>query len=174
MTGLSPNSRSAADDVVALGRLNSAYADVITRRAFDELRDLMLPGCSVRLDLVSAPERVLEGPDGLTEMLLEAMKRFDHFTFVIRNSVVDIEGDAAMGRMFISEIRHNTASGRWEETHGVYEDDYVRTDGRWWFAERHYRSLARTGSGGVVLGLPDQFREINLVPHADTSGSVEG
>ena len=33
---------SLTDDVVAIGRLNAAYADVITRRAFVELGDLML------------------------------------------------------------------------------------------------------------------------------------
>ena len=151
---------SLTDDVVAIGRLNAAYADVITRRAFAELGDLMLPGCSVRLDLVSGPARTLAGPDALADMLRSAMERFDHFMFVIRNSVVDVDSGAglATGRMFISEIRHDRSAEAWEETHGMYEDDYLRVDGRWWFAERHYRSLARNASASVVLGLPDRLR----------------
>ena len=155
---------SLTDDVVAIGRLNAAYADVITRRAFVELGDLMLPGCSVHLDLVSAPARTLAGPEALAGMLRSAMDRFDHFMLVIRNSVVETDVDEcgvverATGRMFISEIRHDRSTGAWEETHGMYEDDYLRVDGRWWFAERHYRSLARNANGAVVLGLPERFR----------------
>ena len=151
---------SPSDDVVAIGRLNAAYADVITRRAFAELSDLLLPSCGVHLDLVSAPARHLVGPDALADMLRSAMERFDHFMFVIRNSVVDVDVVAglATGRMFISEIRHDRAADVWEETHGMYEDDYQLVEGRWWFAERHYRSLARNASPSVVLGLPDTLR----------------
>ena len=151
---------SLTDDVVAIGRLNAAYADVITRRAFVELGDLMLPGCSVHLDLVSAPARTLAGPEALAGMLRSAMDRFDHFMFVIRNSVVDVDVAAglAVGRMFMSEIRHDRSVEVWEETHGMYEDDYLRVDGRWWFAERHYRSLARNAPESVVFGLPATLR----------------
>ena len=159
-------SDSMTDDVVALGRLNSAYADVITRRAFEELGELMLPTCVVHLDLVSAPARDLTGPEAVAEMLGPAMARFDHFLFAIRHSVVQRgdeqdgggDPDRAVGRMFISEIRHDLASDTWEETHGLYEDDYRRVDGRWWFAERHYRSMARNAADSVVLGLPDRMR----------------
>ncbi|MBK7321903.1 MAG: nuclear transport factor 2 family protein [Candidatus Microthrix sp.] len=156
--------RSTTDDVVALGQLNAAYADVITRRAFNELGELLLPDCVVHLDLVSAPARDLVGPEALAGMLRSALERFDHFMLVIRNSVVEADVDEcgvverATGRMFISEIRHDRSTGAWEETHGMYEDDYLRVDGRWWFAERHYRSLARNANGAVVLGLPERFR----------------
>ncbi|MBK7018646.1 nuclear transport factor 2 family protein [Candidatus Neomicrothrix sp.] len=151
---------SLTDDVVAIGRLNAAYADVITRRALTELTDLMLPDCGIHLDLVSAPVRTLVGPVALAGMLAGAMERFDHFTFVIRNSVVDVDAEAgvATGRMFISEIRHDRATNEWEETHGMYEDDLRRVEGRWWFAQRHYRSLARNAAEPVVLGLPATLR----------------
>ena len=151
---------SLTDDVVAIGRLNAAYADVITRRAFAELGELMLPGCSVSLDLVSAPVRELAGPEVLAGMLRSALERFDHFMFVIRNSVVDVDVAAglAAGRTFISEIRHDRSADVWEETHGMYEDDYLRVDGRWWFTERHYRSLARNAPESVVFGLPATLR----------------
>ena len=80
--------------------------------------------------------------------------------FVIRNSVVDVDVAAglAAGRTFISEIRHDRSADVWEETHGMYEDDYLRVDGRWWFTERHYRSLARNAPESVVFGLPATLR----------------
>ena len=52
------------------------------------------------------------------------------------------------------EVRHDEASDTWQNAHGVYQDRYRHLEGRWWFDERRYRSLARTGPGGQVLGLP--------------------
>jgi hypothetical protein len=144
------------DHVVALWRLQARYADIITRRAWSELHDVFLPETTVHLDTVTAPQRVLVGPDALGEFVAAAIERYDHFTFVILNTVVEVDAAAsARGRIFMCEIRHDTASDSWQNAHGVYQDRYVHVDDRWWFAERHYRSMARTGAGGVVLGLPD-------------------
>ena len=52
------------DDVVALGRLQTRYADVISRRAFPELIDLFRPDAVVTIDTVTRPERRIVGPDG--------------------------------------------------------------------------------------------------------------
>jgi hypothetical protein len=151
---------SETDDVVALWRLQSRYADVITRRAWDELPELFLPDATVHIDTVTAPPRTIVGPDDFGAFVAGAIARYDHFTFVILNTVVEVDagdGDAARGRIFMCEVRHDAASDTWPNAHGVYEDDYRRVDGRWWFAARRYRSMARTGSEGVVLGLPDSF-----------------
>ena len=151
---------SETDDVVALWRLQSRYADVITRRAWDELPELFGARTTVYLDTVTAPPRTLVGPSEFSEVISAAMARFDHFTFVILNSVVDLDeidatGDTgARGRIFMCEVRHEPDRDAWSTAHGVYQDRYVRIDGRWWFAERHYRSMARTGPDEVILGIP--------------------
>ena len=145
------------DEVVALQRLQAAYADLVSRRAWSELHDLFLPDTAVHLDLVTSPAMTIVGPGDLGDFVDRSIERFDHFTFVILNSVVDVDVAAgeATGRIFMCEVRHDTASDSWQNAHGLYHDRYRRADGRWWFAERRYRSLARTGPGGVVLGLPD-------------------
>ena len=151
-------SSSLTDDVVALGRLQSAYADVVNRRAWEELSPLFRPDCNIHLDLVTSPPRMIAGPDELRSFVAAAVGRFDHFTFVILNSVVDVDRDTATGRIFMCEVRHDAASDSWQNAHGLYRDRYVRiVDGQWQFAERRYRSLARTGPGGGVLGLPDDL-----------------
>ena len=43
--------------MVALGRLQARYADVVTRRAFAELVDLFRPDATVTIDTVTRPER---------------------------------------------------------------------------------------------------------------------
>lgn len=146
------------DDVVALWRLQSRYADIITRRAWPELHEVFRPDTTVHLDLVSAPPRTIVGPDALGTFVGDAIERYDQFNFVILNTVVEVDPpDRARGRMFMCEVRHETASDSWPTSFGVYQDQFARIDGRWWFAERHYRSLARAGPGGEILGMPDKL-----------------
>jgi hypothetical protein len=149
------------EDVVALWRLQARYADIVTRRAWPELVELFRPHTSVEIDTVTTPVRTTTGPADFGACVDQAIARFDHFTFVILNSVVELDdapdGEAptgARGRIFMCELRHDAASGTWQDAHGVYQDRYERHDGRWWFGQRRYRSLARTGPAGQVLGLP--------------------
>lgn len=150
------------DHVVALWRLQSRYADVVTRRAWPELHDLFLPDTTVHIDTVTGPEREVVGPEAFGAFVAKAIERYDHFAFVILNTVVDVDEAAgsATGRIFMCEVRHDTASDTWQNAHGVYRDRYVLDGGGgtgWRFAERHYRSMARTGPAGLVLGLPPGF-----------------
>lgn len=147
---------SETDDVVALWRLQSRYADVISRRAWPELHELFLPDTTVAIDTVTSPPRSITGPDAFGSFVAASIERFDHFAFVILNTVVELDGpDDGRGRIFMCEIRHDQASDTWQNAHGLYEDRYRRVEGRWRFAHRQYRSLARTGPGGIVLGLPE-------------------
>ena len=143
------------DDVVALWRLQARYADVITRRAWPELHDLFLADTAVHIDTVSAPLRTVVGPEAFGAFVAGAIARFDHFAFVILNTVVEVTStEEARGRIFMCEVRHDAASDTWPNAHGVYEDRYVRRADRWWIAERHYRSMARTGAATEIVGLP--------------------
>jgi SnoaL-like domain len=143
------------DAVVDLWRLQSRYADIITRCAWPELREVFRPDTTVHVDTVTAAPRTMVGPDELGNFVAAAIERYDSFNFVILNAVVDVDApDRAHGRMFICEIRHDRESDTWPNSFGVYEDQYVKADGRWWFAERHYRSIARAGPDNQILGLP--------------------
>jgi hypothetical protein len=153
------------DDVVALWRLQSQYADIITRRAWPELGEVFLPDTTVHLDTVTSPQRDIVGPEELGRFVGDAIERYDHFNFVILNTVVELDAaEWAHGRIFMCEIRHDRATDTWPNAFGVYEDDYAKIDGRWWFAERHYRSMARSGPSGQILGLPPDFRTVRSHP----------
>jgi hypothetical protein len=143
-------------DVVALWRLQSTYADIVTRRAWPELVTVFLPAATVEVDTVTAELRHFTGPQEFADFVGPATDRFDHFEFVILNTVVDIDGpDSARGRIFMCEIRHETVANEWNTAYGLYQDRYQRVDGTWWFADRRYRSLARTGINTGVFGIPD-------------------
>ena len=147
--------RTDTDDVVAIWRLQSAYADIVNRREWAELRGIFVADATVYLDTVTAEPFTLVGPDAVGGFIGPSIEKFDHFSFVILNTVVDVDDDtSATGRIFMMEVRHETATNTWPNALGVYEDRYVKRDGRWWIASRRYRSLARQGPDGVVLPPP--------------------
>jgi hypothetical protein len=129
---------------LAITRLQAAYADVVTRRAWPELEPLFVPDAPIHVDTVSAPVIELVGAKGLGEFVAGAIERFEFFEFVILNTVLDIRDDTnATGRMYMVELRQEHTTGEWSNAFGLYRDLYTFVDGRWRFAERHYQSLAR-------------------------------
>lgn len=137
---------------LAITRLQAAYADVVTRRAWPELEPLFVEGAPVHVDTVTNPVRTFHGAAEIGAFIDGAIAGFELFEFVILNTVVDVAPDCrtATGRLYMVELRQDRASGRWTNAFGLYRDDYVRgDDGRWRFAERRYQSLARTGRAEV-------------------------
>lgn len=140
-------------DWVAITRLQQRYADVANRRAWSELHDLFLPEAVVHLDLVTREPFDLAGPGALGEFIGGSLERFEFFEFVILNTVIDIDGDAATARMFMSELRRDVGTHHPSQIFGLYRDRYVRAPDGWRFAERHYRSIARSDEP-EVFALP--------------------
>jgi SnoaL-like domain len=141
-------------DVVALWRLQATYADIVTRRAWPELDTVFLPDVRIEVDTVSAAALHFVGPAQFIDFVGPATDRFDHFEFVILNTVVEVSGDTARGRIFMCEIRHSQTDDEWSTAYGLYQDRYRRLDSTWWIADRHYRSLARTGVNQGFFGIP--------------------
>jgi len=140
-------------DYVAICRLQSAYADSVTRRAWSELDDLFLPSATVTVDTVTSTPIELVGPGAVGEFISGAVERFEFFELVILNTTVDVhhggDPDTARARQFTCELRKDRSNGRLTNAFGVYHDEYSRIDARWWFARRRYQSLARTGRAEI-------------------------
>ncbi len=133
---------------IAITRLQAEYADVVTRRAWDEVDELFTAESKVYLNLVTAPPLEYSGRGGIGPFIATSIERFEYFQFIIRNATVKVaDENNATGRMYMSELRQDAASGGWSTIYGIYHDTYRRDsgDGKWRFAERQYQSLARTG-----------------------------
>ncbi len=140
--------------VLAIQRLQAAYGDAVTRRAWAEVAALFEPDAVVHIDTRTRPPFDVAGPEALVTFVERSLEAFAFFEFAIMNSVVDLDGDgAATGRVYICELRcdHEAA---WTEAHGIYEDRYRRHDGGWRIAGRRYSSLARVGPTVEAFGLP--------------------
>ncbi len=130
---------------VAIQRLLGHYADVVNRRAFEELDELFLPDCEITVDTRRGAPHVATGPAGFAAFVGPAMERFDFFEFVILSTRTWIEDvDEASGRLYMCELRQDRETGRRSQAFGVYHDRFRRVDGRWRFAARRYHTLGRT------------------------------
>ncbi len=147
-------------DYVAITRLQASYADVVNRRAWTELRELFVVDAEVTVDTVTNQPFELHGPDAVGSFIGTAIERFSFFEFVILNTrvVVGVDGDRdrAAARVFMCELRQDADNGHSSQAFGVYHDQYVRRDARWWFSRRNYQSLARTGRNDV-FAFPTEF-----------------
>jgi len=145
-------------DYVALRRLQNAYADIVTRREWAELEDIFLPDVRLTLDRRTLEPLVLEGPRPIGEFIGAAIAGLDFFEFVVLNTRIHLrhngDDDRAVARMYMNELRHDRASGQWTTVYGVYHDVHRRVGGRWWFAERRYHTLARTGHALDTFAFP--------------------
>lgn len=144
-------------DYIAIRRLQDAYADIVSRRAWTELREIFVDDIEVSVDRRSGEPLVFVGPDEIGGFIARQIDHMDFFEFVILNTRVfqNVGGDPdhAIARMYINELRHEY--GRFTHAYGLYRDDYRRLDGRWWFTRRRYQSLARTGP---------EFQAFDLAP----------
>jgi len=142
--------RDETADYIAISRLQSAYADVVNRRAWPELEPLFVAGAPVTVDTVTNPLIELSGAEQIGAFISGAIERFEFFEFVRLNTVAWFDDeDNARGRLFMCELRQESVNGHFSRAFGVYHDDYQRVGGRWRFARRRYQSLARTGRGEV-------------------------
>ncbi len=136
-------------DFLAIQRLQASYADIVTRRAWDELKQIFLADVTLQVDKRDGTPLVLRSPEAIGDFIRTSIEQFDFFEFVILNSVVDLgspDSRRATARMYMAELRHSRDSGRRTNAFGLYRDTFVRQGDEWWFEARSYRSAARTGS----------------------------
>jgi hypothetical protein len=150
MRELDPAATSA---LVAVLRLQAAYGDAVTRRAWDEVRALFEPEAGVHIDTRTRPPFTLVGPEAIASFIERSLEGFAFFEFAILNAVADVDGDAATGRVYICELRLD-AAGEWTQAYGLYQDRYTRRAGAWRIAGRRYQSMARTGPRVEAFPLP--------------------
>ncbi len=147
--------RSATDTsaLLAVQRLQAAYGDAVTRRAWPEVAALFEPDAVVHLDTRSRAPFDLDGPEALVAFVERALEPFTFFELAILNAVAEVDGDDGRGQVYLCELRCD-AAGEWTQAYGLYQDRYRRTDGDWRIAGRRYTSLARTGPRIEAFGLP--------------------
>ena len=152
-------------DHVRIDRLQSAYADVVNRRAWSELATLFDPDTPIRLDTATRDPIELIGPDEFARFVSAAVERFAFFEFVILNRRIELhdDPDSAAARIFMCEIRRDAGTLDWSTAYGVYHDRYRRDAEGWRFARAR-----------LPLHHTDRRRGVRIRPARPRAGSRPG
>jgi hypothetical protein len=129
---------------LAVTQLHAAYADIATRRAWDELGDIVTSDARFTFDLGGRPPVELVGPEALGQFGSRATGSFGFYSYQPLNAVLTRVGDGeATGRSYALEVALVRPGNTWLEVYGAYDDAYVAHHGRWLFTDRSFRTLAR-------------------------------
>lgn len=82
----------------------------------------------------------VEGREAIVQLWAGAMSSFDFALMMLNSGTVEIDGDSANGRWYITE-HIKPKDGEPNITLGVYDDEYCKEKGKWLFARRHYNVI---------------------------------
>jgi ketosteroid isomerase-like protein len=123
------------EDRLALRELHDAYGDAVFRF------DAEAWGANWAEDAVwNLMGQDIVGRDAIVGLWKQAMGQFSQVSFFSQPATFDVSGDQARGRVYTSEVL-TTTGGDTRRVVGVYEDQYVKSGGRWLFASRRYSVL---------------------------------
>ena len=77
---------SASDETIAytaVRRVQDRYADIVTRRAWPELAEIMRADCTITVDLLDRGSIDFVGPAAIGDFIGTQLEQFDFFEFVI-------------------------------------------------------------------------------------------
>src|SRR4051812_3317337 len=95
-------------DFVGIWRLQAAYADAVSRRAWPEPESLFRPDAPIRVDSVNGDPIEAIGAAGIGSFIAGAVERFEFFELVILNVHVlpgDDASESRQSRSFTCELR---------------------------------------------------------------------
>src|SRR5262245_51368682 len=142
---------------LAIMRLQRAYADLATRRAWPEVASLATSDAGFSFDIRSGKVIEVIGAQAFGEFGARSTERFSFYEYVPLNTVVKIGAGIARGRAYSLEVGEDRDTREWINFYGLYHDDYVLFDGAWLFARRHYQTLGRrTGDRMAAFPLEDR------------------
>ena len=84
--------------------------------------------------------QTIEGREAIFEFWKNTMGLFDHVLMALNSGTLNIEGETATGRWYISEYLAPSGAGP-SVVQGVYDDTYCKEDGQWRCATRQYQVL---------------------------------
>ena len=140
---------------LAIARLQRAYADISTRKAWPEFAALATPDARFSFDTRTSDVMEVVGAVAFAEFGAKMTARFSFYEYIPLNFVVDIDpAGTAQGRAYAFEIGQDRDTDEVITFYGMYHDDYARVDGTWLFARRQYHTLARQTGNGPLTSFP--------------------
>jgi ketosteroid isomerase-like protein len=124
----------AIADRVEIEALRGEFTDAVMMRDFDRLASLFTADGAVRMPHIGA-EAVSR--DEIRAGIERLQGLCDYFVQNTHPGTIQLEGDTAVGRAYMSELMRGRDGGS-HLNYAVYHDRYRRTPDGWRFTERVY------------------------------------
>jgi uncharacterized protein (TIGR02246 family) len=122
-------------DELAIRDLNARYIDAVNRHNKEDWAANWSESATWNLMGME-----VAGRDAIVELWTGAMGGFEFALMMLNSGTIEIDGDTATGRWYVTE-HLKPVEGDANITLGVYDDQYVKEDGQWRFARRHYNVM---------------------------------
>jgi ketosteroid isomerase-like protein len=122
----------AITDRVEIETLRGEFTDAVMMNDHDRLASLFTPGGAVRIPLANIEATGREQIRALGE---RRQALADYFVQTTHPGTIQLDGDTATGRAYLSEVTHLRDGGS-HLNYFVYHDRYQRTPDGWKFVER--------------------------------------
>jgi ketosteroid isomerase-like protein len=127
------NDPQAIADRLDIEALRGEFTDAVMTRDYDRLVSLFTHDGAVRMPHINAEavsrEEIRAGIERLQGL-------WDYFVQTTHPGTIELDGDTAAGRAYISELMHGRSGSH--RNYAVYHDQYRRTTEGWKFTERVY------------------------------------
>lgn len=122
-------------DRLELEDLVVRYADIIDRKAFEDLSFIFIDDAHIDYEATGAPKCSIKE---MIAFLTETMSLFPNHQHLVSNTQFNVDGDRATGRVMCFNPMEMTVDGGTQTfILGIwYVDEFVRVDDRWMFASR--------------------------------------
>ena len=120
-------------DRVEIEALRGEFTDAVMMRDYDRLASLFTPDGAVRMPHINAEAT---SRDEIRAGIERMQGLWDYFVQNAHPGTIQLDGDSARGRAYISELMHGPGGSHLN--YAVYHDHYQRTPDGWKFSERVY------------------------------------
>jgi hypothetical protein len=131
-------------DELAIRNVVARFANVCSPPNYEMFAGLWVPdgqGATPALWTLTEPFPMsASGIEGITNMVKNLLETREFFVQMVHSGVVDITGDRASGRWIVQEVARGPGE-TYYNNYAIYEDVYQKVDGKWYFAERHYKYM---------------------------------
>jgi len=117
--------------------LRGEFTDAIMMRDYDRFAALFTHDGTWRIPYINAE---LVSREAIRAGIERMQGLWDYFVQIAHPGTIQLEGDTAVGRAYISELGHKR-DGTSELNYSLYHDRYQRTPDGWKFTERVYEVL---------------------------------
>jgi uncharacterized protein (TIGR02246 family) len=127
--------RNPVEDELAIQDLGARYVDAVNRLDGQAWKATWAKDSTW---LIMGQE--IKGRENIFEFWTQTMTLFDFVIMSLNSGTVDINGDSASGRCYMTEYISMKGAGPMT-TQGVYNDNFIKEDGEWLISSRGYHVL---------------------------------